>query len=160
MNNMATFTLGDQEFEFPGRGIRFTKTWKDAHIRPLIEMVYEMENLDLSTSAGESSFDMRDISGLLRDIRPLIDRLVDVDELIVNAVIEWLNPDAEEQLYLEEWVLPRYFMAPLGWILSEIYPLGELQRMLAGAQPAGTGKALSLPKQNGAGAKRKRPKKK
>lgn len=155
MTEMNTFYLGDETFVLPERGIRFTKLWKEKHIKPLIEMVYEMENINLSTSGGD--VDLSDVSGFLRDIRPLIDQLVDVDELIVNAVIEWIMPTGEDVNYLLDNVAPRAFIAPLKWIVSEIYPLAELMRLMPGS-PAGIGTPSSSPSLNGAGAKKKRRK--
>ena len=160
MSEMTVFTLGTENFEFPSRGIRFTKSWKDKHIRPLISVVYEMENINLSTSDDGGGVGLSDVSGLLNDIRPLVDQLVDIDELIVNGVIEWLMPEGDDRDYLLDEVSPRHFMAPLKWIVSEIYPLAELQRMISGVQPGNIGKASNSPSLNGAGAKKRRPKKK
>lgn len=149
-----SFLMGGAPFHFPKKGIKATGEWKDTHLQPLLDLVFNLKGVDFSVDLSTGA----DIGELIGQFQPLIESLVDVPQKVFDAVTDWYQPTEAEKRHLEEDVPLEEFMPPLKWIVGQIFPLQGLISSIGGA--TGTGKRSSSPARNGAGKKKKSGKKK
>lgn len=150
----GTFLMGDAPFHFPKKGIKAMGEWKNNHLKPLLDLIFELREVDFAIDLSAGA----DIGELIGQFQPLIESLVDLPQKVLDAVTDWLEPSDDEKRYLEEDVPLEEFMPPLKWIVGQIFPLAGMISSIGGA--TGTGKRSNLPARNGAGKKKKSGKKK
>lgn len=153
--NDGMFQLGDKEFTIPPRGIGYTGDWKETHIEPLIDLIYGLENIDFSVSDAQDAVSGKDFKQFLNDFRPMFDKVVNIDEVIALAVIDWIDPSDEDDNHLRYHTFPSDFVDPLEWLIGKIYPLERVMRLFNGTPPA-TVTQLNSHKRNGGGRSSKR----
>lgn len=153
----GVFVMGGVPIQFPKKGIRPMGEWKEEHLKPLAETVFELREIDFNVELMGEDGQMGDIGTIIGQFQPLIETLLDVPETVSGAVIDWLKPDAKTKEHLLENGLIEEYLPPLKWIVGQIFPLGKITGSLGLA--TGTGKRSKSPKLNGVGPKKKRGKK-
>ena len=128
--------IGEQEFEIGALSIKRTREWREKYGQQLIDafgLFSQAEKIELTDASS--------VMGLMSSFGAFV---LNMPDLVVDAVLDYVPAMADERCYIEENATYDDLGAILLQVLKVAYPFGSLASnamKLAGAAQRGTSKS-------------------